>query len=80
MHAANDTVKLALFHMRKVKRGGRIVMTASLAGYLASAGAPLYSAAKHGMASNAPSAHRAEKGPRLTLAARHRGPDEGTEE
>jgi NAD(P)-dependent dehydrogenase (short-subunit alcohol dehydrogenase family) len=29
--------------------GGSIVMTASLAGYLASAGAPLYSAAKHGV-------------------------------
>jgi NAD(P)-dependent dehydrogenase (short-subunit alcohol dehydrogenase family) len=30
-------------------QGGSIVMTASLAGYLASAGAPLYSAAKHGL-------------------------------
>jgi len=49
--AANDTVKLAIHHMRKNesgKNGGNIVMTASLAGYLASAGAPLYSAAKHG--------------------------------
>lgn len=55
-------------------------MTASLAGYLASAGAPLYSAAKHGMASNAPAAHRAEKVPRLMSAARHCGPDEGIEE
>lgn len=49
--AANDTVKLAIHHMRKSrngKTGGNIVLTASLAGYLASAGAPLYSAAKHG--------------------------------
>jgi NAD(P)-dependent dehydrogenase (short-subunit alcohol dehydrogenase family) len=49
--AANDTVKLAIHHMRKNKNGktgGSIVLTASLAGYLASAGAPLYSAAKHG--------------------------------
>lgn len=49
--AANDTVKLAIHHMRKNKNGkagGNIVLTASLAGYLASAGAPLYSAAKHG--------------------------------
>lgn len=53
MHAANDTAKLAIHYMRKTgptkkKAGGSIVMTASLAGYLASAGAPLYSAAKHG--------------------------------
>lgn len=46
--AANDTVKLAIHYMRKNKNGGNIVLTASLAGYLASAGAPLYSAAKHG--------------------------------
>jgi NAD(P)-dependent dehydrogenase (short-subunit alcohol dehydrogenase family) len=49
--AANDTVKLAIHHLRKNKNGktgGNIVLTASLAGYLASAGAPLYSAAKHG--------------------------------
>lgn len=49
--AANDTVKLAIHFMRKNKDGkvgGNIVLTASLAGYLASAGAPLYSAAKHG--------------------------------
>lgn len=52
MNAANDTVKLALYHMRHRKdgkKGGSIVLTASLAGYLASAGAPLYSAAKHGI-------------------------------
>lgn len=50
--AANDTLKLAIYYMRHRKdgkRGGNVVMTASLAGYLASAGAPLYSAAKHGM-------------------------------
>lgn len=52
--AACDTVKLAIWHMRKnpLPAGeegcrGRIVMMASLAGYLASAGAPYYSAAKH---------------------------------
>lgn len=48
--AACDTVKLAIHHLRKNgKDGGSIVMTASLAGYLASAGAPMYSAAKHGI-------------------------------
>lgn len=48
--AACDTVKLAIHHLRKNgKEGGSIVMTASLAGYLASAGAPMYSAAKHGI-------------------------------
>ncbi|KIX03969.1 uncharacterized protein Z518_07522 [Rhinocladiella mackenziei CBS 650.93] len=47
MHAANDTAKLAIYYLKK--KGGSIVMTASLAGYLASAGAPLYSAAKHGV-------------------------------
>ena len=48
MDAASDTAKLAIHYLRKNKEGGQIVMTASLAGYLASAGAPLYSAAKHG--------------------------------
>jgi NAD(P)-dependent dehydrogenase (short-subunit alcohol dehydrogenase family) len=52
LSAANDTLKLAIHYMRKNRtsgaQGGNIVMTASLAGYLASAGAPLYSAAKHG--------------------------------
>lgn len=52
MHAANDTAKLAIHYIRRKgpekRKGGSIVMTASLAGYLASAGAPLYSAAKHG--------------------------------
>jgi len=48
LHAADDSVKLAIHHLRKQKKGGSIVITTSLAGYLASAGAPLYSAAKHG--------------------------------
>lgn len=51
LDAANDTLKLAIHYMRHRKdgkKGGNVVMTASLAGYLASAGAPLYSAAKHG--------------------------------
>lgn len=48
MDAASDTTKLAIHYLRKNKEGGQIAMTASLAGYLASAGAPLYSAAKHG--------------------------------
>jgi NAD(P)-dependent dehydrogenase (short-subunit alcohol dehydrogenase family) len=50
INAATDTVKLAIFYLRKIGKtaGGSIVMTASLAGYLASAGAPNYSAAKHG--------------------------------
>jgi NAD(P)-dependent dehydrogenase (short-subunit alcohol dehydrogenase family) len=48
MDAASDTTKLAIHYLRKNKTGGQIVATASLAGYLASAGAPLYSAAKHG--------------------------------
>ncbi|KAF2100698.1 NAD(P)-binding protein [Rhizodiscina lignyota] len=49
MDAACDSVKLAIHYLRKNKEGGSIVMTASLAGYLASAGAPHYSAAKHGI-------------------------------
>ncbi|KAK6438438.1 hypothetical protein LTR95_005354 [Oleoguttula sp. CCFEE 5521] len=55
LYAASDTVKLAIYWLRKNgedgkgKNGGSIVMTASLAGYLASAGAPMYSAAKHGI-------------------------------
>lgn len=51
-HAADDTVKLAIHFLRKNKGGGSIVITTSLAGYLASAGAPLYSAAKHGLYNN----------------------------
>ena len=50
MDAASDTTKLAIHYLRKNgQEGGQIVLTASLAGYLASAGAPLYSAAKHGV-------------------------------
>jgi NAD(P)-dependent dehydrogenase (short-subunit alcohol dehydrogenase family) len=50
MDAASDTTKLAIHYLRKNGReSGQIVLTASLAGYLASAGAPLYSAAKHGV-------------------------------
>jgi len=62
IRAVSDTLKLAVYHLRndtdsKTDRrkgsgkgkGGSVVMTASLAGYLASAGAPLYSAAKHGV-------------------------------
>ncbi|KAF1849982.1 NAD(P)-binding protein [Cucurbitaria berberidis CBS 394.84] len=48
MDAASDTTKLAIHYLKKNRQeGGQIVLTASLAGYLASAGAPLYSAAKH---------------------------------
>lgn len=62
IRAVSDSLKLAMYHLRNDSdgksgkrkgsgngQGGGIVMTASLAGYLASAGAPLYSAAKHGV-------------------------------
>ncbi|KAK5128400.1 hypothetical protein LTR85_003068 [Meristemomyces frigidus] len=59
IRAVGDTLKLAVYHLRNDNsenqkgsgkgKGGSICMTASLAGYLASAGAPLYSAAKHGV-------------------------------
>lgn len=52
MDAASDTTKLAIHYLKKNQEGGEIVLTASLAGYLASAGAPLYSAAKHGKSAN----------------------------
>ena len=62
IRAVGDSLKLAVHHLRSDTdeksgqrkgsgkgKGGSIVMVASLAGYLASAGAPLYSAAKHGV-------------------------------
>ena len=62
IRSVGDSLKLALYHLRNDSdtetgrrkgsgkgNGGSIVMVASLAGYLASAGAPLYSAAKHGV-------------------------------
>ena len=50
LDAATFTIRLAIWSLRKNGRdGGNIVMTASLAGYLASAGAGNYSAAKHGI-------------------------------
>jgi len=62
IRSVGDSLKLAVYHLRRDSdaqdgrrrgsgkgRGGSIVCTASLAGYLASAGAPLYSAAKHGV-------------------------------
>ncbi len=50
MDAAAHTTKLAIHYLRKNgKEGGSIVLTASLAGYFGFAGAPLYSAAKHGV-------------------------------
>lgn len=62
IRAVSDSLKLAVYHLRNDSdskssrrkgsgkgKGGSVVMTASLAGYLASAGAPLYSAAKHGV-------------------------------
>jgi NAD(P)-dependent dehydrogenase (short-subunit alcohol dehydrogenase family) len=49
LDAASDTTKLAIHYLRRNTEGGQIVLTASLAGYLASAGLPSYSAAKHGV-------------------------------
>jgi NAD(P)-dependent dehydrogenase (short-subunit alcohol dehydrogenase family) len=42
-------VKVAVSHFRKQGRQGRIVMTASTAGYMSEPGVPIYSAAKHGV-------------------------------
>lgn len=44
-----NSVKLALSHFQKDGRGGRIVLTASTAGYMGETGVPEYSAAKHGV-------------------------------
>lgn len=62
LRAVGDTLKLAMHHLRNDRypgsgkprgsgrgRGGTVIMTASLAGYVATTGAPLYSAAKHGV-------------------------------
>ncbi|EUC31473.1 hypothetical protein COCCADRAFT_6614 [Bipolaris zeicola 26-R-13] len=51
LNAAASTTKLAIHYLRQNGSdcAGSIVLTASLAGYLGSAGAPLYSAAKHGL-------------------------------
>ncbi|KAF2202000.1 NAD(P)-binding protein [Delitschia confertaspora ATCC 74209] len=49
MDAAANTTKLAIHFLKKNKEGGQIVITSSLAGYLATADQPLYSAAKHGV-------------------------------
>lgn len=50
LNAAVDTTKLAIHYLRKNgKDGGDIVLTASVAGYLGFTGAPLYTAAKHGV-------------------------------
>ena len=42
-------VKAAVSHFRKQGRGGRVVMTASTAGYMSEPGVPIYSATKHGV-------------------------------
>jgi len=44
-----DCVKVAVSHFRKQGNGGRIVMTASTAGYMSEPGVPVYSATKHGV-------------------------------
>lgn len=44
-----DCVKVAVSHFRKQGTGGRIVMTASTAGYMSEPGVPVYSASKHGV-------------------------------
>lgn len=50
INAASSTTKLAIHYLKKNgKEGGSIVLTASVAGYLGTTGAPLYTAAKHGV-------------------------------
>jgi NAD(P)-dependent dehydrogenase (short-subunit alcohol dehydrogenase family) len=50
LNAAVDTTKLAIHYLKKNgKQGGNIILTASIAGYLGFTGAPLYTAAKHGV-------------------------------
>lgn len=50
LNAAAETTKLAIHYLRKNGvQGGAIVLTASLAGYLGTAGMHMYSAAKHGV-------------------------------
>ena len=44
-----DTVKVAVSHFKRQGSGGRIVMTASTAGYMSEPGVPVYSATKHGV-------------------------------
>lgn len=44
-----DTVKVAVSHFKRQKTPGRIVMTASTAGYMSEPGVPVYSATKHGV-------------------------------
>lgn len=50
LNAAVETTKLAIHYLKKNgKDGGEIVLTASIAGYFGFSGAPLYTAAKHGV-------------------------------
>ena len=47
--AVMSCVKAAVSQFRKQGRGGRVVMTASTAGYMSEPGVPIYSATKHGV-------------------------------
>lgn len=47
--ASSDTIKLAIHYLRKNPNGGSIIVTASIAGYGGTPGAPHYTASKHGM-------------------------------
>lgn len=44
-----NCVKAAVSHFRSTERGGKIIMLASTAGYMAETGLPIYSSAKHGV-------------------------------